>query len=280
MRKLPLPTVRVRSVFALCTSTVVDPIRKSRLEAIGPDLEVSETEYERLARLGELYRFLPSEAVGDVSRAEMEWVYTNKLSRRADDARTIYDQLTASTLRCPFCGQRDASTLDHYLAKTVHAHFTVTPMNLVPACKDCNKAKGNRNARTPSEQVLHPYFDDIDAAEWLTATLASPTPLSVSFAPSPPDTWTPELVARITKHFEVFRINTLYSVNATNEMTGIRQYLADLAASGGPLAVQSYLHDMSMSRAAAGRNSWQAALYRAMASTEWFWQGGHQHIGT
>ena len=47
----------------------------------------------------------------------------------------------ANTGKCPICGIGQASTLDHYLAKTIYPTYAVTPYNLVPVCKDCNFAK-------------------------------------------------------------------------------------------------------------------------------------------
>lgn len=61
---------------------------------------------------------------------------------------------------CPICGHYfDDRTLDHVLPK---AKYTLTPINLVPMCWNCNKAKGE------SKVSFHPYFQDLSRLEGIS----------------------------------------------------------------------------------------------------------------
>jgi len=64
--------------------------------------------------------------------------------------------------RCPICGNYYSdSTLDHVLPKTRYTQYAVTPINLVPMCFSCNKAKGK------SDISFHPYFQNLSQLEGL-----------------------------------------------------------------------------------------------------------------
>ena len=96
-------------------------------------------------------------------------VYTNRMAKEGAPGRPVYNALKLAARRCPLCGHRDVSTLDHYLPKTAFPLLCVTPSNLVPACSDCNKVKSDALPATAADQTLHPYFDDADQDAWLKA---------------------------------------------------------------------------------------------------------------
>lgn len=55
--------------------------------------------------------------LSDVTAKEMSWLYENKMIGKTAPGRGVYDAIrTASPQgRCPLCGHRDVSTVDHYL---------------------------------------------------------------------------------------------------------------------------------------------------------------------
>lgn len=68
---------------------------------------------------------------------------------RAVKAMTFLGQEDPDDLRCVYCGA-EAQTWDHVASlvqKTRTSGFGHTLGNLVPACKDCNSRRGNRNWR-------------------------------------------------------------------------------------------------------------------------------------
>lgn len=278
MRRLPRPTPNVGQVLELCAHRLTRTDLLNKLVTIGPALTASEAQYAQLGAIAELYRFQRCDAVGTVTAEEMVWIYDNRFSR-ARDARRFYEELRAATWKCPFCALREASTLDHYLPKADHPHFAITPLNLVPCCKDCNFAKSSRNASGPETQLLHPYFDDVDGDVWLTATVVQGTPPGVVFQSSPPVHWDRVKAARVKAQFVALGLGALYAANGADEMAGIARHLVVLAERGGQEAVRTHLLDSADSWSRETRNSWQAALYRALAASEWYWMGGHRNTG-
>lgn len=282
MKRLPLPVHTVRDATRLCSQTIKDDDLRARIEAATAALEDAETDYRARGAAWTLFGIAQSTVVGRMGIGEMSKLYTQKLSRKREPARAIYDAIMKSAKpgKCPLCAQRQVSTLDHYLAKSRFATLAITPANLVPACADCNKAKLDDVAATMDEQTLHPYFDDIDNEVWLHACLHSMPSLTVEFFPRTPSTWSDTIRNRVTKHFTTFGLRSLYASEAAQELVDIKHRLVGLMASGGEVAVRDHLQEESNSRSDAARNSWRAALYRALSESQWFHQTGHAVIGT
>lgn len=92
---------------------------------------------------------------------------------RSSKGRYFYDKILNSQEICLYCGFRDSTTLDHYLSKSVYPNYAILPINLVPCCDNCNRAKSNYddNNLEEYEYFLHPYFDDYNNIRWLNGTL-------------------------------------------------------------------------------------------------------------
>ena len=73
--------------------------------------------------------------------------------------------------KCPICGIGPVSNLDHYLAKSLYPTYAITPINLVPECRDCNFNKRDTLIKSATDSPLHPYYDEIDNRIWLVAEL-------------------------------------------------------------------------------------------------------------
>ena len=278
MQPLPLPTDNAQAVYETCISCVRNAKLKGRLKRLAPKIKNADKRYRISASSGALFRTRSLKNVQGVSAKELEKVYTNRMAKKGAPGRRIYDRILASAEhgRCPLCGQRTVSTLDHYLPK---AHFplqAVMPANLVPACQDCNKAKSDSIAKVSSEQTLHPYFDDIDSDEWLVATLVRRRPAAVKFQAVAPNSWSTVMVDRLTLHFDTFSLGTLYASHAAQELVDIRESLSTLFGVGGESAVRDRLAEDHVSRRSARRNSWQSALYKALAQSGWYCRGGFQ----
>jgi hypothetical protein len=122
--------------------------------------------------------------------------------------------------------------------------------------------------------MLHPYFDDVESQPWLVAEVLQTAPASVQFSVAAPAAWSTVLAARVTHQFESLRLSALYASQAADELLNIRQSLADVLAAGGPAEVAAHLAQAADSRRAAHVNSWQTAMYTAIADSQWFCNGG------
>ena len=134
--------------------------------------------------------------------------------------------------RCPLCVQRMVTTLDHHLLKAYYPVFSVNPLNLVPACADCNKAKLSNYHENPEEVPLHPYYDNIDGDRWLVAAVVQTAPAAMRFYVQPPGVWDPVLAEWLRRHFDELCLATLYGSEAAEELVNIRSQLVGLHGAG------------------------------------------------
>ena len=280
MRKIKRPEFPLAEIVELCAGSVRDAGLSARLLAARAHLSAGEADYIGKATRGELYAIPVSGAAGDITQAEMSRLYNRTFVRANGPTRHIYDaiKLLAAGAICPLCNQRTVSTLDHHLSKQDYPDFAITPVNLVPACRDCNTDTLARESDSPQKQTFHPYFDYIEDATWLVASIEKTAPPVIKFAVSPPGAWDDNKRMKIEHHFETFRLGMLYSAHAAVELQNIYGELESIDKSGGANAMREELRQRFSSRAGVTSNNWQAAMYAALASSAWFCEGGYKSI--
>ena len=282
MKTLPEPDFNVQEVLESCTAGLRDRGLARRLVGLLPTLEAAEQDYVDLGPGARLFEIAASyDVASSVSSAEMSTLYKGTLSRQGSRARRFYDRLKTAAPNdiCPLCGQRVVKTLDHYLPKASYPTYALTPLNLVPACSDCNKSKLDRQAVDAGDQTLHPYFDDVDGFSWLVAEIRESSPPAAVFSVRPPDTLDATTAARLRVHFTTLGLGELYAAQAGSEMVSIRFALTEAAAARGVEGVHALLAHQARTRTLAARNSWIAALYTALAESVWFCSEGYAQLG-
>jgi len=230
----------------------------------------------RLAALHELDQqsFGPSE---ESERKLLADVYRNRIVGTSvpSPGRALYEKLLNLVEVCPLCRVGRVRTIDHHLPKSLFPYLAVVPDNLIPACSDCNKTKGDTAPSRKDEQTLHPYFDDIGDQQWLAARVIEKTPAVLEFHIEPPQGADLLLSARVRRHFQVFDLADLYRIQAAVELNGCRSELMIVSDAGGASAVHDHLDLLASGRQRGhGPNSWQAAAYRALAASDWYCGGG------
>lgn len=173
---------------------------------------------------------------------------------------------------CPYCGQGSVHELDHYLPKRPFTGIAVNPANLVPACRDCNRVKSDYLPSSSKHAVLHPYFDQIFDFRWLYATISG----RLGGVPTAEfqvrvDAMHEDIQGRLESHMQVFHLYDRYRVLASQSLNNFETLIRS-----------SYGRDMSLEKAkehltmtafqqSGGReNSWELALYEAMANDDWY----------
>lgn len=274
---VPPPPYGARETFQICVTGVRDAALRRKLIGIAGYVAAAASDYETKARARDLHLVRRSNTVGgNVSKAEMIEVYDQRMAAKRAPGRSIYDHIKLLPLgdRCPFCDQRNVSTLDHILPKAHYPALAVTPLNLVGACMECNKARSADVPTSADSVVLHPYFDDITVDQWLVAKVLSSTPCAFQFSVTPPASWDTLTEARARQQFTRLGLAALYASEAARELANIRHNLKTHHESGGSAAVQQELNRQRESRRLNRLNSWQTAMYQAMASDLWFCGGG------
>ena len=275
---IPKPTIAALFAFDTCRSGVTDGGLRDRLLAARPLIGAAEAAFDTAAANGSNHLIANATHVGEVSKEEMATLYTRHMARASSRGRDIYDDLMMAAVNdmCPFCGHRNVSTLDHTLPKSQHPALTVTPINLVPCCKDCNHGKGTLTAGAAPEQWLNAYYDDVTADRWLYATIIESSPPAAVFFVDPPVTWHDLTASRVLNHFNRLNLARLYASQAARQFQNARRALRAIYEAAGSEAVQDDLNRRYLSCKVAMLNSWEGALYQAAASSEWYCGGGFE----
>lgn len=276
MRRLAVPSLAARDVLDRCIKSIRDDDLTARLKLVRDQVHDAEASYIQHAKNNSLFSIGQTSSVGSVTVDEMKRVYKGTFAK-SSRTRDIYDTIKKLSLNdiCPMCGQRTIGTLDHYLAQSLHPSLVVTPSNLLPSCSDCNKAKLDAQPSAIYEQTLHPYFDNVDDATWLFATVNESVPASLLFRPNPPADWPDVKRRRLHYHFNKFSLGGLYASHSGAELLNIQFGLQLIAQRGSPNDIRSELTFRANSYRAAQLNSWQTAMYDALAKSDWFCAGGY-----
>ncbi len=275
MRHLSRPMRSAREVFPRCVTGLASAAKRRALAGIKDRIAAAENAYKAFGLFGALH-ILDKDLVAAPYKDQLIHLYSGRLSKKGSDVREIYDELISAAPGriCPLCGQRVVHTLDHYLEKAAYPEFAVTPVNLVPCCRDCNSARGAHRPANQNDYTLHPYFDDVEGIGWLHARVMEVDPVVVVYRVETPSGWDPLLSSRLQAHFRALELGDLYAAHAAAELAGLRVTLTELFSASGTSGLESHLREQGRSRKAAHSNSWQGALYFALADSQWFCEGG------
>ena len=286
MRALATPNDDPQEVYQKCINSITDDDLRTRLNLVTNEIVVAANNYKQKVKAKQLYSIPPNNceddknALGTVTKKELKDVYSSHMVGRSKPARAIYDSLLSQSPlgKCPFCGFGQASTLDHYLPKAKYPQFSVLPFNLVPSCKDCNTGKSTAIATTAEGQSLHPYFDHQNFIDdqWLHAKVIEKTPASIRFFVKAPDHWDNISQKRVQSHFNAFKLDLRYSVEAAEQLACLRYLLISLHESCGLNGIRKHLTNEAKSYALLYKNSWQTAMYQALVASDWYCDRGFQ----
>ena len=285
MRTLALPTITTNLVFEDCISRIGNAGKAIDFQNAKHLIDDAEIAYLTAARNHVLYQIPPSGEKNDemlfggLSKSDVKSLYSGQMVPAGKPARAHYDKLilSAPLRRCPFCGFGRATTLDHFLSKSNYPWLSIVPINLIPACKDCNQGKGASVARSAHDQVLHPYFesDALENDQWLFAAVVESTPLSIEYRADPPNHWSEDLKNRVEKHFSEFDLKERFSIEAASELATLKYVLHPLFSVAGRVGVQQHLLTVASGEKENFQNSWKTALYQSLAKSDWYIDGGY-----
>lgn len=265
------PTDRISSAFALCTSgNQTDLIQ--RLIASRAKILSASARFVQAVEVGESWRLTAADfTVTGVTGKEMARVYDYYFVQGG--ARCLYNRIMSQSVlgRCPLCECGNVSTLDHFLPKSVFPALAIDPLNLIPACRDCNHTMQADLATSPDTEHIHPYFWK-DEGSWLKGSIVqSDAPFVRFYVQAPPD-WTPTRVKRVESHFARLALGRKLAVASASAVREVTLSLAPLIAIGDSELVHSHLVEVAESTAEGfGENYWRTVVLRTLADEEWFW---------
>jgi hypothetical protein len=285
LRNLKPPVVGTAVVFEDCVSGVGSAVKRADFAKAKSRYINAESTYLVAAQNHALYQLSSSSEknseilFGTLTKSDIKSLYSAQMVPASKAARQHYDKLVISSpqRKCPFCGFGRATTLDHVLNKSDYPWLSIVPTNLVPACKDCNHGKGASRADSASDQTIHPYFEseELSAEQWLFASVRQTTPLTLDYRAEPPTKWNNSLRKRVERHFISFDLKARFAIEAATELAALRFTLKGLHAVAGRAIVAQHLAVIASGHAEIFKNSWQTALYQALAGSDWYIDGGY-----
>lgn len=271
MREMNKPEENITEVYNICISEICNDEIKEKFKDCLPEIEEDELSYISYGRYHELHKLKSKDEIKGISKKEFENLYKYRMLNKEQPGRQYYNKFLNSVSICPYCGVRDVWTLDHYLPKSKYPSYVITPINLIPSCRECNSTKDTYEAGSKKEELWHPYFDSFFGKQWLYADVIETEPPAFVFYMKIPNCFKEDEDAeRIRKHFEVLHLGKLYSIQAANELTNISRYLKQLFIKAGANAVKQHLDLMYDSYKSNNTNSWQTAMYFGLCNSPWF----------
>lgn len=274
MDKIELILDDISDVYDACISRMREE-RKNKFLNRKEETIAFSRQYEDLARSGSVHMVQSIGEFEEFDSNEFAKIYTQGLVSGA--GRIYYNRILnmARDGFCAYCSQHMASTLDHYLPKSNYKLLSVTPSNLVPCCKDCNTNKTDSVPSSYEDVCINPYFDDINLINemiWLKGILKHEymESLSITFIVGDiPDTM---LKTRLEKFFNMFKLNYLYSINATKELNiVVQKHLKKIQMLGLNTAKNVILESLEEDIAfIENKSSWKSATYRALRDDSWY----------
>jgi len=275
MIKLEKPQISQEDIIDDCLSNMRDNNSlKKNILASKEEIIKESLIYDEKALEGELSTIkVHSKLKTGATQNDMIKLYKTKFVPKQEMGRKYYSaiKLLAPNHRCPYCGQREVSTLDHYLPKVKYPTYAITPYNLVPSCSECNKTKLDDHCTRREDEIIHPYYDDFVSESWITASIIEQEPIAFEFAVLCPCHWDAVKKKRAQKHFEEFKLNELYKPYASEEFIACFRRIQRLYKRGGKELAIEDLKEQIEDRESIRLNTWQVAMTKALIENEWFW---------
>lgn len=273
------PELDIDSIFDACSSSIQDPQARIRILSIKSYIRGCQKVYDIHAVYCLLFNLKDeyfSHPACKASKSELVKLYEQQMVQNKE-GRKQYDLILnmAPNGICPFCGFAQATTLDHYIPKKKFPSFSISPLNLVPSCSDCNTGKNEEVAGSQLEQVIHPYYDhDLFSEQWLFARVNETSPSSLTFFTKPPSDWEPVNMKRVASHFKNFKLAKRFSVQVADEISILRHELAYDFDVSKAIGVRQALTKKYDACSRVYKNWWKTAMYQALASSDWYCNGG------
>ena len=282
MKKLEVPTYAATYLYDRSVSGLSDAALRAKFVENRPQIVEAFQAFDS-ASLTRTWCNLPRAAhgqsnaiiVGNLSKAELVWLYDHGVVRSKGEPRKIYDQIKLSAYgECPYCGigeLGEVGIVDHFLPKALFPSYSVLPLNLVPACQVCNKCMGSSFPTEPNQQPLHPYLDDVHFFDqkWTTGTLRDEDPLVVDFDVDPPADWPETDRERVKQHFNVCELNKRYRSYVPRELEPL---IDQRKTTQRELCPDDFRENLSVvaNHPSLPINGWKRTLYSVLVNSAWF----------
>ena len=193
-------------------------------------------------------------------------VYEQKFVKKNSVGRKYYDIIMGNAKgRCPICGGGKLKNLDHFLPKSKYPLLCVTPLNLIPTCRDCNMGKGAEVSDDYYEIPFHPYLETMND-KWVECDLFfySDGTFSVMFKNGYDASLNPDLWKKYGAHMRINDLASTFNSRAEEELENVRGLYKNELLACGRQKIKTALVEIKESAEQIDVNSWKSALYRVL----------------
>ncbi len=267
MRKLEIPAIagQVKKIYTECASDFTEKREYARV-ALSYQDEVEKCSNAYTAYVPYHVVKFPHIKIGDKDKKIIEKVYTQKFAKKDSIGRKYYNVIVENAKgRCPICGGGKIKNLDHFLPKSKYPLLCVTPVNLIPTCRDCNMEKGAEVSEDYYEIPFHPYLETMQD-EWVECDLSfyPDQTFLVKFKNGYDKSTDPDLWKKYTAHMRINDLAATFNCRAEEELENVKKTYKNAVLSCGKDTVKLSLAEAKNSAEDVDINSWKAALYRAL----------------
>lgn len=275
MKNIAKPDKTVVDVLEILKS---DTTRKSSIEdidSVKDILKVREDLFETKVHNNTLFEIQRVKTISArVDKHKMISFYEYRLLKKTN-GRAIYDEIIISAPYdiCPYCTVGIVKTVDHFLPKSEYPSYSITPINLVPCCRDCNTDKKISYPTNSDDQTFHPYFDKVDNKCWIKAELMQSEPICFKYFVIKPTDWDENLNKRASTHFESYNLNQIFSNEANRELRSMQSNFKRLLADDISQLKLHLEQTYQSCLIGLGILDWKTLMYQELSTNEWFLNG-------
>ncbi len=258
--KIPLRDVDVRTIYQECADSFGDKTALGYIEEVVSSSDVYETFVPKDIS------HLPEQKINKGDEEKIIKVYTDKFAKQDMVGYKYYKAIKSNAKGCcPICGGGKLSTLDHFLPKSVYPLFCVTPVNLIPMCRECNSDKRKLCNTDYYKIPFNPYFDDMDD-EWLECEIdfKSEDTFEIVYINGYDKDSNEQLWEKYKTHLEIFKLNDTFTAKADEEINNSKYGHQELLRRCGPEIFETALKEYKQGCEKYDINSWKSALYREL----------------
>lgn len=294
MKKLPVPNISLHNMLVKCSEGMEQVNVRANFNSTFPTFHAKEQRYQTLSLDGHLYRYPKitpltntTEVVDTLTKRKLINLYENNLLNKDKPARDYYDLLLISSgERCPFCGDiGQTKNLDHFLPKAHFPEFSVTPLNLVPSCRDCNMGeKGEAYATIEDDQAIHPYVDKdlFYQQQWVFAEYIDEDDGAIRYYVQCPAIWRDEDKNRAVNHFNSLNLASRYSLEAGKHLSEVidqknafKKMIMGFSPDASTEAIKNAFVEANLQpliNSGQFHNHWKKVMYQCLASSVQFFE--------
>lgn len=192
-------------------------------------------------------------------------LYEQKFAKQGEKVNRYYNAiLTNGDDTCPICGVGKRKNLDHFLPKSLYPLLCVTPLNLIPICRDCNFDKSNKFSTNYYDIPFNPYFDKVNCL-WMKCKIDFSNNRCIpKFYVGLDNAIDPQMYRKCEAHITYYRLNETFQNAATNQIENVKGCCAEVYKECGRDGLKKYLIREGISYKSYDNNSWRYALYCAL----------------